>query len=73
MAIHMGSAKYFHPSEIETTQISPDVKKMAGDLNQNYIAHLRFSIKLSAFNTLDTNAEFAGCESGFTSNLEVLA
>lgn len=47
LAIHMGSAKYFHPSELEHTPL-PSVGKMARELNVNQIAKRKFTLRFSA-------------------------
>ncbi len=46
MAIHMGSAKYFHPSELEPIpQVA--VNGMAGELNRGGVAKIEFTLRFS--------------------------
>lgn len=48
LAIHMGSAKYFHPSELEHTPLPASVREMARELNGNHIAKRKFTLRFSA-------------------------
>jgi len=43
-AIHMGSAKYFHPSELEPTA-APPVGEMAEELNRSRRGHCEFRLR----------------------------
>jgi hypothetical protein len=47
LAIHMGSAKYFHPSELEDTRVPESVQEMALELNSNHIATRKFTLRFS--------------------------
>lgn len=71
-AIHMGSAKYFHPSELESLPIPPEVREMPQSLNQDRKAHLEFSLRFSGRSTLDKAVEL-DCQTSHQSDVEVLA
>jgi hypothetical protein len=47
LAIHMCSAKYFHPSELEDTPVPASVQEMALELNSNHIASRKFTLRFS--------------------------
>jgi hypothetical protein len=44
-SIHMGSAKYFHPSDLESTPLPIATGEMTDELNRNHNAHSQFTLR----------------------------
>ena len=62
MAVHMGSAKYFHPAELEITSHT-DVKHMAPELNKSGRACNAFVLSFVPAG-LERDHQRGGCETG---------
>jgi hypothetical protein len=41
----MGSAKYFHPSDLESTPLPIATGEMTDELNRNHNAHSQFTLR----------------------------
>ncbi len=72
MAIHMGSAKYFHPSELEATPLPARVSEMARELNREQVAQTQFTLRFPAPVAQKIETDQFTSDTDITSTEEVL-